>query len=387
MEDEKLRAEQKLRSRKYLNARVREAHFCYLRGERKMKKVILPMLAAAVLAAMWIFISNHKNNSFVQEPEIIISKVEEEPEQIDATDENSFAPNNVEEVLKEEETGTLEQLDVPVWTTANGVNLRSEPNTDCEVLMVLGGRLELVLQYEENGWGAVAYKDTAGFVNMDYLTKEEPSANGFIVVVDPGHQEKGDSTPEPNGPDSSTMKARVTGGTRGQTTGVMEYELNLDISLKLRDELEARGYTVYMTRETHDVNISNMERAQYASSVGADVAVRIHANGVDNSSVSGALALAPSLSNPYIANLSEQSQTLGKCVLDAYCEATGMNNQGVISSDTMTGINWSTVPVTILEMGYMTNPADDVNMEDEAYQQKMVHGIANGIDKYFGIDS
>ena len=133
-----------------------------------------------------------------------------------------------------------------------------------------------------------------------------------------------------------------------------------------------------MTRTSHDVNISNMERAQYASSVGADIAVRIHANGSDNASVSGALALAPSSSNPYIAYLSDSSWNLSKCILDAYCAATGMRNQGVSTSDTMTGINWSTVPVTILEMGYMTNPTDDVNMEDPAYQARMVQGIADG---------
>ncbi len=215
------------------------------------------------------------------------------------------------------------------------------------------------------------------------LTKEEPVTGGHVVVIDPGHQKKGDSTQEPNGPDSSVMKARVAGGTSGRTTGVPEYELTLDISLKLRDELEARGYTVYMTRETHDVNISNMERALYASSVGAEIAVRIHANGSEDTSVSGALALAPSSENPYVSYLASESQSLSKCILDAYCDATGMGNKGVVSSDTMTGINWSTVPVTILEMGFMTNPADDTNMQDAEYQQKMVQGIADGIDTYF----
>lgn len=284
-----------------------------------------------------------------------------------------------------EQKAKPELLNIPVWIAANNVNLCAEPNTESEVLKKLDRNAKFTLRYEKDGWGAVEDEDGSGFVRMEYLTRKEPAANSFVVVIDPGHQRKGDSTPEPNGPDSATMKARVTGGTSGRTTGAMEYELTLAVSLKLRDELEARGYTVYMTRETHDVNISNMERAQYATSVGADVAVRIHANGVDDSSVSGALALAPSASNPYISHLAKDSQTLSQCILDAYCDATGMRNQGVVSSDTMTGINWSTVPVTILEMGYMTNPSDDTNMEDEAYQEQMIQGIADGIDAYFGI--
>ena len=41
------------------------------------------------------------------------------------------------------------------------------------------------------------------------------------------------------------------------------------------------------------------------------------------------------------------------------------------------------MPVTILELGYMTNPSDDTNMENSDYQWNMVQGIANGVDSYF----
>lgn len=214
-------------------------------------------------------------------------------------------------------------------------------------------------------------------------TEDTIVTGGHIVVIDPGHQRQGDSSKEPNGPGSSTMKARVTGGTRGTTTGVSEYELTLDIGLQLRDELESRGYTVYMTRETHDVNISNKERAEFAAEKNADIVVRIHANGSESSSTNGALALAPSSSNPYVANLASESQRLSKAVLNAYCDATGMKNLGVQANDTMTGINWCTMPVTIIEMGFMTNAGDDTNMQDATYQAKMIQGMANGIDAYF----
>ena len=49
----------------------------------------------------------------------------------------------------------------------------------------------------------------------------------------------------------------------------------------------------------------------------------------------------------------------------------------------MTGINWSTVPVTILEMGFMTNESDDTKMNDSSFRPLMVQGIADGIDDYF----
>ena len=275
-------------------------------------------------------------------------------------------------------------VDVSVWTT-DTVNLRADDNTDAEVLVKVPRREELHCIATGLEWYQVQYEDKTGYVSAAYLTTEEPAANSYVVVIDPGHQGRGDSTTEPNGPGSATMKARVAGGTHGTTTGVYEYELTLAISQQLQMELQNRGYTVYMTRTSHDVNISNMERAQYATSVGADIAVRIHANGAENASVSGAMALAPSSSNPYISYLSGSSWNLSQCVLNSYCQATGMRNQGVTGSDTMTGINWSTVPVTILEMGYMTNPTDDTNMENPSYQSQMVQGIANGIDAYFGL--
>ena len=219
---------------------------------------------------------------------------------------------------------------------------------------------------------------------VEAIPGQHRNPNSAVVVIDPGHQGSGDSTKEPNGPGSTEMKARVTSGTAGVSTGVAEYVLNLDISLKLKTELENRGYTVYMTRSTHNVNISNMERAQYASSVGADIAVRIHANGSSNASVNGAETLAPSTSNPYVAHLANASQSLSRCVVNEYCSATGFKNRGVIASDTMTGINWSEVPVTILELGFMSNAAEDQTMQDATMQNNMVQGIANGIDAYFG---
>ncbi len=210
-----------------------------------------------------------------------------------------------------------------------------------------------------------------------------PSANGHLVCIDAGHQQNGDSAPEPVAPGASETKARVSSGTTGRTTGVPEYLLTLEVALKLRDELIARGYGVVMTRETNEVNISNSERAGIARDAGVDSFVRLHANGSEDTSVNGAMTICQTASNPYTASLYAQSKSLSQNILDSFCAATGAKKQYVWETDTMSGINWSQVPVTILEMGYMTNPTEDANMSSAEYQDKMVQGIANGIDAYY----
>ena len=50
----------------------------------------------------------------------------------------------------------------------------------------------------------------------------------------------------------------------------------------------------------------------------------------------------------------------------------------------MTGLNWSQVPVTIIEMGFLSNPTEDRLLNDSSYQDKLALGIANGIGEYLG---
>lgn len=216
-------------------------------------------------------------------------------------------------------------------------------------------------------------------------SETEPESEQLVVAIDPGHQGNwvDMSEKEPNGPGSSEMKAKATTGTQGSFSGKAEYELNLEISLLLRDELEKRGYRVILTREDNDTAISNAERAQMAYEKGGDIYVRIHANGSDDAGVQGALAMVPSSNNPYIPELAEDSYTLAECVLSAYCEKASFTSLGIQYYDNMTGINWSKLPVMILEMGFMTNQSDDLRMSDASVQPLMAEGIADGIDLYF----
>lgn len=206
--------------------------------------------------------------------------------------------------------------------------------------------------------------------------------NGHVIVLDPGHQTKDSREKEPVGPGSSEMKQKDTSGTTGVSTGIREYELTLQVANKLKEELESRGYEVILTRTVNEGEISCIERAEVANNANADAFIRIHANGSDDSSISGAMTICQTSSNPYNGSIYKESKRLSVDVLDEYCNATGARKERVWETDSMTGNNWSKVPVTLIEMGYMSNPDEDELMASDGYQRKMVLGIANGIDKY-----
>ena len=241
-----------------------------------------------------------------------------------------------------------------------------------------------------NGSSA-AEKSTGTQPPMREVELEQPQAKAerefrdILIAVDPGHQSWAVdmSAPEPNAPGSSVMKAKATTGTVGTYSGIYEYELNLDVSLRLRDVLEDRGFSVLLTREDNETAISNAERAVLANEAGADVLLRIHANGSEDPAAAGALALVPSSENVYVGALADESARLAEIVLTSYCAATGIENRGLQNNDTMTGINWSEQPVAILEMGFMTNEHDDMAMADDAFRQRMAEGIADGLEAYF----
>ena len=211
----------------------------------------------------------------------------------------------------------------------------------------------------------------------------EKRTNGKIVCIDPGHSSVVASGVVPLGPGSSSMKAADASGTYGRWSGLKEYELTMIISEKLKEELESRGYEVIMTRYDNNTPVDCVTRAQTAND-GADISVRIHADALSSSSANGAVAICITPHNPWNPQTYEGSRKLADALISNYCDETGIRNRGVSEQDDMTGNNWSTVPCVLFEMGFMTNQSDDLKMADPDFQVKMVNGLADGIDEFFG---
>lgn len=209
------------------------------------------------------------------------------------------------------------------------------------------------------------------------LVESEKPLSSVKIGIDPGHQAKGNNEKETIAPNSKKTKPKVSSGTAGVKTRIPEYKTTLEISLKLRDALVEQGAEVYMTRETHDVNISNQERAKMMNALGVDLVLRIHCDGVDNHSKHG-IAVYCSKSN----SIAAESYRACEAILPAVCAVTGAKSNGIISNDNYTGQNWSTVPCLMVECGFASNPEEDVLLNTEDYQWKLAEGLTQGIVDY-----
>lgn len=311
--------------------------------------------------------------------------------------------NTVPEV--KEPAISMQAVDETVYITASTLNIRKGASTDSEIAVELPYGSSIQRIGYSDSWSKVVWNGGEYYAASRYLSATQPKPQetaaqtaktgdgigtktsggekGIMIAIDAGHQAKGNSQKEPDGPGSSTMKAKVSSGTAGVSTGIAEYKLNLAVSLKLKEELVSRGYDVYMVREIHEVDLSNAERAKMANESGADIFIRVHANSLSNSSVRGTLTMCMTKKNPYNSALYEKSQKLSKKIVDGVCAQTGFKNRGIQETDTMSGINWCEIPVTIVEMGFMSNAEEDRLMATEEYRNKIAKGIADGIDAYY----
>jgi N-acetylmuramoyl-L-alanine amidase len=204
------------------------------------------------------------------------------------------------------------------------------------------------------------------------------------VCVDPGHQAKPDWRPEPVWPGAERTKPRCAPGTRGLLTRRPEHQITLEVSLLLATELRARGARVTLTRDEPDASISNSERALLAGEVGADVALRIHCDGVRRAArpfglfFRGSLTLVPGRAHLDRA-LHRDSRHIAERLHPALLRATGFRDRGIAERDDLAGFNWSPVPVVLLELGYLTNPWEERQLTRTDAQRRIATELSEAL--------
>lgn len=199
-----------------------------------------------------------------------------------------------------------------------------------------------------------------------------------IIVIDPGHASKADLGKEAVAPDSTKLKYKQTGGADGVVTKTPEYKINMQVAKKLKSKLEEKGYTVIMTKTDNNKTMSNIDRAKVGNEANAGLVIRIHADSADNSSAKGASMLVPG-KNEHTKEFYDESKLFGKVILNTITNEVGMKNRGVIERNDITGFNWSTVPVILVEMGFLSNSYEDKLLSSNDYQEKIADALAKGI--------
>lgn len=224
-----------------------------------------------------------------------------------------------------------------------------------------------------------------GLAALLLLLPSAHAAPAPVVVVDAGHDLRGNADTEPIGPGSSTLKIKDGGGTHGVVSGVTEAELNMRVAARLRRLLERAGVRVVMTRtRTAGTSMGNIARARIANRASAALFLRIHADGSSDPSARGSHTLHPALRRGWTDDVYAQSKRAARVVQTSLVGALGFPDRGLQERSDFTGFNWADVPVIMVEMGFMTNRTEDRLLATEVYQRRAAAGLCRGTLRFLG---
>ncbi|MDA2772097.1 N-acetylmuramoyl-L-alanine amidase [Bacillus cereus group sp. Bc010] len=218
--------------------------------------------------------------------------------------------------------------------------------------------------------------------NNEQKVESNEKQGKFLVVIDPGHQQKANLNLEPIGPGATTQKYKVTDGTTGVVTKKREAVLVLEMAFVLKEKLEAKGMQVLMTRTSQDVDISNKERATFANDHKANLFLRLHADGSENPNQSGFAVLTPAEGSPYTKEIYAESLQISQTIVNKMRENQQVKVNGIKFRGDLSGFNWSKVPGVLLELGFMSNHEEDKKLSDPQYVNSLLQSVTDSVDEY-----
>lgn len=166
--------------------------------------------------------------------------------------------------------------------------------------------------------------------------------------------------------------------------GVLEKDINLSIAMRLRDYLEQQDVTVVMTREKDEMlsgegggkKAADMKRrVEIINEAKADLTVSIHQNSYPSPAVHGAQV--------FFYKDSEQGQTLAAVLQENLRETVDPDNRRQIKENTNYYLlKKTTLPIAIVECGFLSNPEEAAMLGDEEYQDRIAWAVCKGILQY-----
>ena len=218
--------------------------------------------------------------------------------------------------------------------------------------------------FHKNGQWISEVSKEVGFVKGQYSK---------TIFLDPGH----------GGRDSGAYYYNVA-----------EKDLNMQVYRKLRKKLEELGYKVLTSRDS-DIDVDFVtERSRMVNKTNSDIFISIHFNATGNaySKSSGIQTYSysdepdyPSKINPYWHNHPDrmsESKRLAAAIHSSLLAETGAKDAGLLESS-FAVLRETAKPAVLLELGYMDNFAENQQIRDSHYQDKLVAGIVKGIQKYY----
>lgn len=238
----------------------------------------------------------------------------------------------------------------------------------------------------KSGSGSMKKEATVrkGYQAPEAPQRQEGRLSGVTVCIDAGHQENGRFVNEPIGPGLTGSTSGKGGMAQGTKTNRRESIVCLEIGMLLRDELLRQGANVVMTREDQTTFHTNIERCEIAEAGGAQIMLRLHCNNSSNRSKRGIQVYGP-LNSDYAKAVADADtyREMGQKLLDAMKTRVGMtlaNSTGMVRlNDNYVGNNWAKMMCFLVEMGYLSNPAEEYLLVTPVYQQWLAEGMADGV--------
>lgn len=243
--------------------------------------------------------------------------------------------------------------------TVSGLNVRIGPSTTFAVSETLNTGHKVTVLALENNWAKIQTSNGVGYVSKTYLKLINQNAHVLkdrIIVVDAGH---GGTDP---------------GATR---SGYYEKTIALKVSKLVESKLKAKGAKVVMTRVS-DVYPSLDDRIALSKAVYAEAFISIHVNAAESTSARGTEVFFDTSAN----DNGIESKYLATEIHNKILSYADMYNRGVKDTGFKV-IKYQDIPAVLVEMGFISNPADFAKLTSDAYLEKYAEAIYQGILQYY----